>query len=118
MSSKSIPQLSDDKLLDDANYASWRDTVYSLLRGKGLIGYALGTIARPVGPSPYTTAQATALNSTTPTGEEWELRNSIAGAIIYQNVKDPRAHNLDPPDESHKMWTTLSVKFQHTNETI
>ncbi|KAJ7213153.1 hypothetical protein GGX14DRAFT_393343 [Mycena pura] len=38
MSVNSIPQLSDDKLLDDTNYSSWKDTVHSLIRGKGLIG--------------------------------------------------------------------------------
>ncbi|KAJ6485498.1 hypothetical protein DFH09DRAFT_1339776 [Mycena vulgaris] len=116
----SVPILPAEKQLDDANWGSFKDTIVSLLRGRGLDGYPLGTILRSSAqtyPGLYV-IPTTAANSRTPSQDEWDLRDANAGAIIYQNVVDPIAHGLVPTETSRQMWILLSAKFNRTSEVL
>ncbi|KAJ7132493.1 hypothetical protein C8R44DRAFT_558679, partial [Mycena epipterygia] len=109
-SNTSIPILAAEKQLDEANWGSWKDTMTSLLRGRGLDGYPLGTILRSAAatfPGLYPSAHATPLNSRNPSTEEWDLRDATAGAILYQNIVDPKAHGIGATDTSRQMWIAL-----------
>ncbi|KAJ7606008.1 hypothetical protein FB45DRAFT_1041738 [Roridomyces roridus] len=60
----------------------------------------------------------TSVNSLTPSLEEWLLRDAMAGAIIYQNVKDPAVHGLSAADTSREMWVALHGKFDRKTEVV
>jgi hypothetical protein len=94
----------------------------SLARGKGFGGYLDGSIPRPelaAPPAQYATGYATSIynpsistagspttsmaNALTPSQAEWDLHDGQMGAMIYQNVKDPKAHGISPTDTSREM---------------
>ncbi|KAJ3991486.1 hypothetical protein F5050DRAFT_1812481 [Lentinula boryana] len=54
---------------------------------------------------------STAINSRTPSIEEWELRDSRLAGIIFQNIKDPRSIGVTEFMTSHEMWTRLTSEF-------
>ncbi|KAF7372370.1 Retrotransposon Ty1-copia subclass [Mycena venus] len=69
----------------------------NILCGCSLDNYPLGTIQPTIAvtfPSLYST-QTTVINSCTPSAEEYDLRDAIASAIIYQNILDPTAHGIN-----------------------
>ncbi|KAJ7640550.1 hypothetical protein B0H17DRAFT_1216601 [Mycena rosella] len=53
-----------------------------------------------------------------PSTEEWDLRDGHMGAMLYQNIKDPKAHGLDVTDMAHQMWVTLHAKFNRISEVL
>ncbi|KAJ7191835.1 hypothetical protein GGX14DRAFT_578570 [Mycena pura] len=67
----SIPILTSDKQLSDANWLSlaWDDAIISILRGRGLEGYLTGTVVQ----QPNAT-----FAGHPPSAEEWRLRDGIA----------------------------------------
>jgi hypothetical protein len=115
MSTTSIPIFAADKQLSDGNWSAWEERIISSLRGRGLYGYPSGAILRPQNP---TSLHPTLANSTIPSTEEWDLRDAMASAIIYQNVVDPRAHALSASETSRKMWLKLVTKFHRKSEVL
>jgi hypothetical protein len=115
MSTSSIPIFAAEKQLADANWSSWEERIISSLRGRGLYGYPSGSILRPQHPM---SLHATSANSTSPSTEEWDLRDAMASAIIYQNIVDPRAHGLSASETSREMWLKLTVKFVRKSEVL
>jgi hypothetical protein len=117
----SIPILSLDKqLAGDSNWGTFQDTIMNLLRGKGLDAYPKGLVQRTAAatfPGLYGN-QATAVNSRTPSIEEYELRDNIAAAIIYQNIVDPQAHGLSATGTSREIWAALHAKFNCSSEVL
>ncbi|KAF5365831.1 hypothetical protein D9757_014430 [Collybiopsis confluens] len=110
------------QLKGNSNFIYFADHIFNFARGSGLGGYLDGTIIRPApnalpaviaagaGAAPVVAA-ATVINSTTPSVAEWDLRDGRLAAIIYANVKDPRAVGLETTDPAHTMWTKLHSKF-------
>ncbi|KAJ3717911.1 hypothetical protein C8R42DRAFT_586714, partial [Lentinula raphanica] len=102
-----------------ANFLSFSDSVVSIARGYGLEGYIDGTILRPAAnvappilaagatPGQPVIPSATANNSTSPTLEEWDIRNARIAALIYLNVKDPRGIGLNPNLTALDMWNKI-----------
>jgi hypothetical protein len=39
-------------------------------------------------------------------------------ATIYQNIKDPKAHSLEPTDTARAMWVLLNAKFGRKSEVL
>ncbi|KAJ7139068.1 hypothetical protein C8R44DRAFT_605716, partial [Mycena epipterygia] len=126
MSNSTITILPDEKQFSGQNWPAFQDIMISLARGKGYGGYLDGSIARPTFTVPiaqYATGFATSIynpsistaggptmslaNASTPSQAEWDLRDGQMGAMIYQNVKDPKAHGLSPTNTSREMWDTL-----------
>ncbi|KAJ7303771.1 hypothetical protein DFH08DRAFT_976798 [Mycena albidolilacea] len=91
MLTSSIPIFAAEKQLADANWSLWEERIISSLCGRGLYGYPSGSILCPQHPM---SLHVTSANSTSPSTEEWDLRDAMASAIIYQNVVDPRVHGL------------------------
>ncbi|KAF7333549.1 Retrotransposon Ty1-copia subclass [Mycena sanguinolenta] len=138
----STPLLPIDERLTPFNWPVWNEKVISLMRGRGVAEYPEGKIHRPSAmgasaPTPaaddsgdgadasISTAQRgtpsvtpTAINSHTPSLEEWTLRDGIAAAIIYQNVAQPAAHGIRASNTSREMWAALSLKFGRTSEAL
>jgi hypothetical protein len=137
MSNSTITILSAEKQFDGQNWASFQDIMISLARGKGYEGYLNGNIPRPTAaapPGPSAAGFATSIynpsistaggptaslaNSSTPSQAEWDLRDGQMGAMVYQNVKDPKAHGLSPTDTSREMWVALVGKFNRSSEVL
>jgi hypothetical protein len=115
----SIPILAINKqLAGDENWLAWKESVISLLHGKGLLGYPTGEIPKPSDAASLRVTAATAINSLHPSLEEWLLRDSQAEAIIYQNIKEPRSHDLNATDPSEIMWTHLKTKFNRASDVL
>ncbi|KAJ7021894.1 hypothetical protein C8F04DRAFT_972140, partial [Mycena alexandri] len=129
MSNSTITILPAEKQFDGQNWASFHDVMISLARGKGYEGYLNGNIPRPTAAATSASSAAgfatsiynlsistaggpTALlaNASTPSQAEWDLRDGQMGAMVYQNVKDPKAHGLSPTATSHEMWVALTGK--------
>ncbi|KAJ6502974.1 hypothetical protein DFH09DRAFT_861030, partial [Mycena vulgaris] len=120
--SSSIVILPVDRQFDGRNWSPFHDVMISLARGKGYEGYLNGTILRPAdstfiapntsiyNPSISTAGHAgtaSMANALFPSQGEWDLRDAQMGAMIYQNIKDPKAHGLKPTSTSKRMWDTL-----------
>ncbi|KAK6981725.1 hypothetical protein R3P38DRAFT_2360664, partial [Favolaschia claudopus] len=67
---------------------------------------------------PHYPAHATLPNSDMPSTDEWNLRDQVAGAIVFQNVVHPKAHGLSATSPSSKMWALLYAKFMRTSEAL
>jgi len=77
----------------------------SLLRGRGIDGYVDGSISRPQAP---TFANHPSLpNSTMPSTEEFDLRNGLASAVLYQSMEDPIAHGIMASDSARTIWVKV-----------
>ncbi|KAJ6577263.1 hypothetical protein B0H19DRAFT_1061923 [Mycena capillaripes] len=111
-----ITILPAEKQLDNQNYPVFKDALVSLVRGRGYHGYLTGAILRPAAPT--FSGHPSAPNSLLPSTEEWDLRDGHAGALIYQNVKDPKAHSLSATDTAHEMWIALEAKFNCSSEVL
>ncbi|KAJ7449606.1 hypothetical protein FB451DRAFT_1053102, partial [Mycena latifolia] len=105
MSQSSITILPAEKQLDDQNWPSFKNTLISLARGRGLEGYLTGAIQRSVAPT--WNGHPTPANSIFPSTEEWDLCDGLVSALLYQNIKDPEAHGLEVNGTAHLMWVTL-----------
>ncbi|KAK7016522.1 hypothetical protein R3P38DRAFT_2785725 [Favolaschia claudopus] len=53
-----------------------------------------------------------------PSTDEWNLRDQVAGAIVFQNVVHPKAHGLSATSPSSEMWALLYAKFMRTSEAL
>ncbi|KAJ7668019.1 hypothetical protein B0H17DRAFT_1210173 [Mycena rosella] len=110
-----ITILPADKQLDE-NWSDFKDTLVSLVHGRGLEVYLNGTT---ICPSPPTfNGHPTPANSLMASTNEWDLRDGLMGSILYQNVKDPKAHGLLSNDMAHQMWVALHSKFTHASEVL
>jgi hypothetical protein len=117
--SSSVPSiliLPESRQLDD-NWPDWKDVVFNLVRGRGYQGYLDGTVVRPTATA-VVAAGATPVNSVFPSPEEFDLRDGYVSVLLYQNIKDPKAHGLNPADSARTMWAALHGKFNRTSETL
>jgi hypothetical protein len=116
MSSNAITIFPDEKKLGDDNWVSFKDMILSLARGRGYEGYLLGSIPRTMAAT--FAGHSTLANSVVPSTEEWDLRSGQMAALIYLNVKDPKAHGLSASDTPFDMWIALHSKFNRTSEVL
>ncbi|KAJ7019025.1 hypothetical protein C8F04DRAFT_1276781 [Mycena alexandri] len=113
-----ITILPESKQLSDNNWNDFKEDLFSLIRGRGLGGYINGTIHPLTGPAPYPHIHPTPLNHATPSLDEYNMREGFVSSMIYQNVKDPKAHGLSASDGARAMWTTLHGKFNRTSDLL
>ncbi|CAK5280774.1 unnamed protein product [Mycena citricolor] len=114
----STPILPDDQKLavDGMNWSTWKEAAISMARGRGLTGYLYGTINNPTG---YVASlYGTALNSDNPSPDEYLIRDGWVAAMLFQNMKDPRSHDITGSDTAHRMWTILLAKFNRSSELL
>ncbi|KAJ7605606.1 hypothetical protein DFH06DRAFT_1348576 [Mycena polygramma] len=107
--------LPEDKQLVDVNWPDFKETIFSLARGRGVDGY-LETILRPSAPT--FNGHPTPINSTTPSTEEFDLRDGWLASAIFQNTKDPKAHGISASDSARDMWIALHSKFNRSTEPL
>ncbi|KAF9024055.1 hypothetical protein BDZ89DRAFT_1136329 [Hymenopellis radicata] len=132
LAAKNIPHFAEAKVLVGAtNWPAFKNQVISAVRAAGHLGYLSGTIVNPApAPTPAggtapavvttttTTTPSTAPNSSSPSAEEWEMRDAWVAALIYQNIDDPDAHSLDPSSTSAVMWHSLTTRFDKSSELL
>ncbi|CAK5276895.1 unnamed protein product [Mycena citricolor] len=113
------PILPDDQKLstDGSNWSNFKDGMFNMARGRGLEGYLTGAIAVPASFVP-TSLGYTLLNSSFPSPDEWALRDGWVATMLYQNVKDPRSHDISGSDTAHQMWTSLIGKFNRSTDLL
>ncbi|CAK5264063.1 unnamed protein product [Mycena citricolor] len=113
------PLLPDEQKLatDGANWANFKEIMISMARGRGVDGYMFGTVLNPTA---FVTSSAgyTPLNATTPSPDKYMLRDGWVAAMLYQNIKDPRSHDLKGSDLTNLIWTTLVSKFNRSTELL
>ncbi|KAJ6565931.1 hypothetical protein DFH09DRAFT_1157298, partial [Mycena vulgaris] len=117
MSTPAITILPDDKQLGQGeNWSVFSRNVVSLARGRGLMDYLTGNVVRPTA---FVAGQhATPNTSRFPSAEEFDMRDGYISALIYQNVKEPEAHGLNPADSAYSMWAALHSKFNRTSDLL
>ncbi|CAK5269033.1 unnamed protein product [Mycena citricolor] len=104
---------------DGANWATFKEVMISMARGRGVEGYLFGTVAEPAGFVANTGSLGfSPLNSTMPSPDEYSLRDGWVAAMLFQNIKDPRSHDLKGTDSAHLIWTTLVSKFNRSTELL
>ncbi|CAK5275203.1 unnamed protein product [Mycena citricolor] len=113
------PLLPDEQKLatDGANWANFEEIMISMARGRGVDGYLFGTVLNPTA-FVASSAGYTPLNATTPSPDEYMLRDGWVAAMLYQNIKDPRSHDLKGSDSANLIWTTLVSKFNRSTELL
>ena len=115
-----------------ATWKAFKDLVVITASTKGLTAYLHGTLARPTaatmqqkiivtrasdGTETTTTTssiQPTAWSSSTPSPEEWDLRERHMTGIIFHNIINPSNFSLTPKDGVAKMWQLLNAQFDGT----
>ncbi|KIK57620.1 hypothetical protein GYMLUDRAFT_246963 [Collybiopsis luxurians FD-317 M1] len=114
----------DCQLASISNWAAFCDHLKSVAHSTGLLGYLNSSIQAPIAPTPIIGAAApavvalpvptvpTPINSHSPSGEEWELRDGHLASIIYQNIKDPRSIGVMEDMSSNAMWRKLTGKYK------
>ncbi|CAK5283655.1 unnamed protein product [Mycena citricolor] len=115
----SIPLLNDDQKLasDGSNWATFKEVMVSMARGRGLDGYLFGTVLEPAG-FVANNLGPSSLNATMPSPDEYTLRDGWVAALLFQNIKDPRAHDLKGTDQASMIWSTLVHKFNRSTELL
>ncbi|CAK5276454.1 unnamed protein product [Mycena citricolor] len=115
----STPILPDDQKLstDGSNWSNFKDGMFNMARGCGLEGYLTGAIVLPTS-FVQSAIGYTLLNSQFPSPDEWALRDGWVATMLYQNIKDPRSHDISGSDTAHQMWTSLIGKFNRSTELL
>ncbi|KAL0564833.1 hypothetical protein V5O48_017202 [Marasmius crinis-equi] len=114
-----IPSFPKDcRLKGTENYLQFKSFVISAVRSKGLMGYLDGSIPQPATTtaSQLLAQSTTALNSVTPTLNEWFLHEGHVSGLIYQNIEDSEAHGIKPELPAAEMWSSLKAKFEVTSQ--
>ncbi|KDQ06094.1 hypothetical protein BOTBODRAFT_121925, partial [Botryobasidium botryosum FD-172 SS1] len=124
MSEHKIIVLPSSEKLDSSgsNWIEWRGSIVSAAKAMRIKGYLDGTILKPADPSISVTVtspngsstSAASLrpakshpSSSTPSITEWEDRDAVACAMIWQNVKTPVSLGLRDSDTAAEAWGKL-----------
>ncbi|CAK5282848.1 unnamed protein product [Mycena citricolor] len=115
----STPILPDKQKLatDGSNWPNFKEVMVSMARGRGLEGYLFDTVILPAGFVANNLGH-TLLNSMMPSPDKYTLRDGWVAAMLFQNIKDPRSHDLKGTDSAAVIWTTLAHKFNRSTELL
>ncbi|KDQ14628.1 hypothetical protein BOTBODRAFT_109707, partial [Botryobasidium botryosum FD-172 SS1] len=126
MSELKVPVISDKLDSSGSNWMQWRGSMLASARAMRITGYLDGSIPKPstsavtvtlTPPNGLSTPPASSTMSpkpakshpslSTPTLTEWEDRDAIAFAMIWQNVKTPISLGLRDTDTAAQAWQKL-----------
>ncbi|KAF5375858.1 hypothetical protein D9615_008280 [Tricholomella constricta] len=105
------PNFPEDQQFDGTNYVNFKSRVLIAARGRGARGYLDGTIAKPLSQKSDPPEGPTEWVSTSPSLEEWEIRDAWALGLIIYNTKNPIGYGLDMDGTAAEAWAALNETY-------
>jgi transposase InsO family protein len=130
------PKFSESETLVGADsWRSFKTRVELVVKARGLIGYLNGSTTRPLSnPTPTaitvtdangntTTSTPTHLPptpafSSSPSVEEWDMRDRGVVDIIVSNTQDPDGVGIDASKTAKEIWAALTTHFEDKSEQL
>ncbi|KAG6863555.1 hypothetical protein C0991_005071, partial [Blastosporella zonata] len=119
------PTFPDDQQFNGDNYTIFRDRALLAAHARGALGYLNGLITKPtstiavatdkLSPTPATTTtETTPWTSSTPSLEEWEVRDAWALLLLIYNTKNLTGLGISMAGTAAKAWEALSSEYDCT----